>query len=198
MKQDEDVRTPEGLAAWEFYRLWLNKNRRKARNINSFMGSQYYKAFIRFAKFVKKTALPQPDYFIDFMNLKRYDPRLWTDSRVYQAYLEHLDLTGDPMDRFAATIKSLQKLANEAGCEIKDVFDHLTPPEMVHKIYSRELSPWFLIHSAKFWDFYKNKTAPSDQVRLEGLIRLPFWKERFARHPDVHNDMKTMVKRLNL
>ena len=198
MRRDAQIRTQEGQAAWQFYQLWLKKNRRSTRGIHSFVGSRYYKAFNKFAEFVKKLSLPEPDTFIWFVVDKKYEPTLWTDRRVYQEYLEFLDRQGDYLSRAACTIKTIKKIASEVGCEFAEVFDHITAPELIHKINSRELSPWLLLASPKFINFYKTEISPTDRVRIEGIIRIPYWKERFAKYPDAHKDMKSMVKRLNL
>jgi len=198
MKREEASHTPEGQAAWRFYQQWLSKHRRKPRGMNSFLTSHYYKPFMRFAEFVKTMSLSDPNYFMDFVILKKYDPKMWTDDRVYRAYLEFLDRNGDPLDCTATTIKAIQKYTNEVGCKFGEIFDYISAPELIHKIYYREFSPWLLLHSPKFQKFYITQMNSSDRIRLDGVIRQDFWKERIKKYPNANIDIKNIVKRLNL
>lgn len=198
MKRAEEFRTPIGQAAWRFYQRWLAKNNKRVISHESFLTSHYYNAFINYAKFVKNMRLPDPDRFIWLMVQKKYSPHVWTEDTVYRTYLEFLDLQGDPLDRAGDTIKSIQRMAREKECKIYEIFDHMTAPELYHRLYTRELSPWLLFHSKRFWDFYNTKTDTAVQAMIDSLIRLDFWKTQFAKHPKVHNDLKNMVKRLNL
>ncbi len=198
MQRHEEFKTPIGQAAWRFYQRWLALNKRKIITAEGFLESHFYTAFVKYARFVKEMRLPDPDRFIWLMVNKKYSPNVWTEDTVYRSYLEFLDLQGDPMDRAADTIKSMKRLAGDKECEIAQIFDNMTAPELYHHLYTRELSPWLLFHSGRFWHFYKTKTNTADRAMIDTLIRLDFWKSQFAKHPKVHNDLKNMVKRLNL
>ena len=196
-RYDEVEHTVIGQAAWTFYKQWMNKNGRQARNLDAFVTSSFYNAFIKFAKFVKETKVPDPDQYMWFMMDKKYRPIVWTEDVPYREYLEFVDLQGDPYDRAAYTIKALQRISKEQGCNLRDVFDHMTAPEMVHRIYIRELSPWFLLNSVKFLALLK-RSDRAEQQMLDNVIRPGFWRDRFQKNPDAHKDLKIIVKRLNL
>jgi hypothetical protein len=198
MKRDQDMRTPQGQAAWRFYQLWLTKNRKKARNVDTFMTSRFYNAFIKFTEFVHRTGLPEPDTFIGFMVRKNYDPFMWTDSRIYRAYLEYLDRQGDPWNRIETTIKTIKRYTNSVDCKPSEIFDFISSSELVHKIYSRELSPWFLLTSQRFMNYYRTKLNHDEKLRVDTVIRPKFWRERFDKNPNIVKDVQNIVKRLNL
>ncbi len=198
MRRAEQIETHIGQAAWAFFKMWLTKQRRKPHGIDTFLKSRFYNAFIKFAEFVQKTNLPDHETFVKFVILKKYDPHMWTNSAVYKGYLEFLDRQGDPIYRAESTIKFIQKYTHEVGCDFDQVFEHITTPVLVHKIYSREISPWLILHSPKFWNFYKNRASFIDRIQIDGVMRVNFWRDRFKTHPKSVNDIKDMVKRLNL
>ncbi len=197
MRRTAMLETTIGQAAWEFYKNWLSKNRRNPRNADSFISSQFYKPFIRFAEFVKKMSIPEPDKYIWLMVERKYRPNVWTEDVVYRKYLEFVDVQGDPYDRAAFTVRALQRIASEHDCELCDVHKYITAPELVHRIYIRELSPWIILTSTKFLSLIRN-SDPAEQVMLENVIRPDFWKERFKKNPTAYNDLKNIVKRFKL
>lgn len=198
MRRDEEIRTPIGQAAWNYYQYWFTKNRKNPRNINTFLTSGFYKPFIKFSKHVCETSLPEPKTFINFMINKQYDPHMWLNRSIYNAYLIYLDRQSDPWSRIVTTIKTIQRYCYGEECEISEIFDKITPPELIHKIYSRDLSPWILLHSPKFLHYYKNKIDPTERIRIDSIISIKFWVERFDKNPDVVNEVKNIIKRLNL
>lgn len=197
MKRHEIFKGVTGQAAWAFYKLWLGKKNRNPMNADSFLSSSFFNAFVKFAEFVKKVNLPNPDRFVWLMVQKKYRPNVWTDDIVYRMYLEFVDRQVEPLDRAESTIKALQRICGESNCKISEVFNHMTAAELVHRLYIRELSPWIILNSPKFWKFYKNANT-ADKVMLENVIRVQFWKEQFKKHPSDHKNLKSMVKRLNL
>lgn len=198
MIRDEEIRSPIGQAALYLYQTWLKKQRRRAHNANSFLTSSYYKPFIRFAKFVKEVSIPEPDTYVEWMITKNYGPGVWTYKEVYRSYLEYLDVSGDPWRRAADTIKTIQRITNEEACPFDEVFNHLTPQVLIHELYTRQLSPWILLHSGKFIDFFKYKIPPSEKIAIEAIVRPDFWKKRFVDEPEATAHMKSMVQRLKL
>lgn len=198
MKRDEEIRTPLGHIAWRFYQTWLAKNRRHVLGIHSFVKSRLYNTFIKFATFVKNRNIPEPDMYIGLMVLKKYRPEIWTDDIVYREYLETLDRTGDPYRRAEDTIKAIQKISNDENCKLHEVFDHMTAPEVIHGLYTRQLSPWILLNSQKFLKFCNTTATPIEKIKIEQIIRVPFWREQFQKNPDAYKDLKNIVKRLNL
>ena len=198
MIRAEEFESSVGQAAWEFFKHWFNKQNRRVRSKDSFLTSRYYTSFMKFAKFVKDTNMPEPDRFVEWMIDKNYDPKMWTRDEVYRSYLEHLDRAGDPYIRAATTIKTIQRLMDEEHCQFHEIFEHITPQVVIHYLYSRQLSPWLLLHSPKFWGYYKNKLSNADRTIIDVLIRASFWKERFNKETEAAEAMKAMVKRLKL
>ena len=198
MQRDHEFRTPTGQAAWNYYTFWLKQSRRIAQGPQAFLTSRYYNAFMKFAAFAAKTKLPRPEAFIKFANSKKYAPIDWTDDRVYRQYLEYLDRAADPYSRAADSIKTIQRIAREESCEYGDVFNHITAPVLIHLLSTKQFSPWLLLHSPKFLSFVKDGVSSSDQVAIDAIIRVPFWRERFTKHPQVRKDMIKIVKTLNL
>ena len=58
MKRDEQIRTPLGQSAWSYYQKWMKAYRRAVPSIETFLTSNFYTTFIKFAKFAQKVGLP--------------------------------------------------------------------------------------------------------------------------------------------
>ena len=198
MKRDEIFRSTEGQAAWFYYQTWMKAYRRIVPNSKAFLQSKFFSSFVRFAKFVKKTHIPDVDSFIYLMKERDITPMLWTNDQVYSLYVEHLDYKVPPAKHAEITVNTLLKLADAAECDVGEVFDALLPNEVIQLLRERRLSPWLLIHSGKFREFFANKTSTEERIIMETIIRPSFWKKRFAENPNEVDRMQTYIEELNL
>ena len=200
MEREEKLRTALGQAAWQYYQDWMRLQRKRVPDDRTFLKSQYYNSFNRFAEFVKKLSLPSPDTFIKLMIDNDFPPTLWTRDEVYARYLEHLDRSVSPKQLAEITAQTLDKLADILECDISEVFEELHPNEAIELIKQRKLSPWILLNSQKFFVFLQkvNKENMEQFIILEAVIRPKYWGEQFQKKPKVVKFMKTIVDGLDL
>jgi len=132
------------------------------------------------------------------MREKDIAPAIWNSDAVYAIYLEFLDRKGDPNKQAEITINTLFDIAEEHECEVSDVFDVLTPNEVIHYLRQRRLSPWVLLNSKKFQQFFINKVSPEERIIMESIIRPHYWGQKFESRPDARELMRTYVSELNL
>ena len=198
MKRDETFRTTEGQAAWLYYQSWMKAYRRIVPNSKAFLQSKFFSAFVRFARFVKKTHIPDIDIFIHMMKEHDISPMLWTNDQVYTLYIEHLDYKISPSKHAEITVNTLLKIADAAECDVGNVFNILHPNELIQLVRERRLSPWLLLHSDKFKEFFANSTSIEERIVLETIVRPSFWKKRFLDNPNDVKRMRIYLKELNL
>ena len=197
--RDEEFRTPIGQAAWSYYQGWMKVHHRQIPRSPAFLKSRFYRSFIKFAEFVKKIRLPDPETFIWLMKERDIAPTMWTMDEMYSQYLEFLDRRGDPSKQAQVTINTLFDIADAAQCEIWEVFDILTANEVIQLFRQRRLSPWLLLHSKeKFLPFFANKLSNEERIILETIIRPAFWAEKFRKNPKAVEAMKRYVSELKL
>lgn len=198
MARDEEFRTPIGQAAWNYYQEWMKAYRRQVPRANAFLHSKFYSSFVRFAKFAKKVHLPEPKSFIWLMKDKDISPAIWNNDQVYALYLEFLDRQGDPKKAAETTINTLFDVAEAADCEVGDVFDAMTPSEVIQLLRERRLSPWVLLNSRKFMKFFVERVSPEERIIMESIIRPNYWGEKFKKLTSEVELMRKYVSELNI
>lgn len=198
MRRDKDFRSTVGKAAWIHYQTWMKSNRRSVPAPDSFIASRYFNTFIKFAKFVHRVNLPNVDGYIRLMSKRNISPTLWTHDQVYMLYLEHLEYNECPLMLAEVTIEKLYDLADENAVDISQVFDVVLPSEIIQLIRQRQLTPWILLKSPKFREFFMKKTTGQEQIIMETIIKPTFWGKRFKEHPDKVKSMVKMITQLNL
>ncbi len=197
MIRKEEMETPIGQAAWFHYQAWMRAQRHLIPHAKAFLHSKYYQPFMRFARFAKQVRIPDPDLYITQMVELDMQPMLWTDDRVYAAFLEYMDRKV-PANRHAQlTINTLFDYAAALGCDVSDVFDHIDSNECIQLIRQRKLSPWLLLNSGKFFQFLRN-LSKDQRIVLDTIIRPKYWAEKLNENPETVDLMKNFVKELGL
>ena len=198
MKREETFQQPLGQAAWIFYQKWMRAYKKMAHNASAFLHSKYYNSFVKFAEFVKTVRMPEPDIFIQLMKEHDISPTIWTNDQVYALYLEHMDKKISPQKLAEITINTLFDHAEIQEVEVENVFDTLTPHDLIQMLRERRVSPWILLLSPKFSQFFREKTNPEERIIMESIIRPPYWKDKFQKHPEIVEQMKVYVSELKL
>ncbi len=198
MKRDEEFRTSEGQAAWLHYQTWMKAYRRLVPNSSAFLQSKYYNSFIKFALFVKSAHIPDVETYVWLMKERDVSPTIWTNDQVYGLYLEFMDRKLAPMKHAQITVDTLLDIADDFQCEAEDVFDHLSPNEVIQLLRQRRLSPWILLHSGKFKQFFIHAVSPEERIIMESIIRPPYWAEKFKTCESDVVQMKKFVLGLGL
>lgn len=198
MIRDEEFRTPEGQAAWIHYQSWMKAYRRMVPNSSGFLQSKYYNSFMKFARFCKDANVPDTETYIWLMKERDISPTIWTNDQVYGLYLEFMDRKLPPMKHAQITVDTILDLADDFQCTSSEVFDHITPNELIQLLRQRQLSPWILLHSGKFKHFFINKLSVEERIIMESIIRPPYWATKFQTCQSDVNQMKKFVSELKL
>ena len=131
------------------------------------------------------------------MKEKDISPTIWKSDEAYALYLEFIDRKGDPVKQAEITINTLFDIAEAADCGVDEVFEILTGAELIQLLRERRLSPWILLHSVKFSQFFAT-TLPEERIIIESIIRPKYWAEKFQKNPNSIELMRKYTKELNL
>lgn len=200
MLRKEELKTPIGQAAWNFYQDWMRAQNRRVNDERTFLQSRYYTSLNKFAQHVKDAELPNPQVFIKMMVKNKYDPTMWTLDIVYSKYLEHLDHVIPPKQLAAITVDTLFAQADELQCDVTEIFDHIAPNTVVSLLRKRKLTPWILLVSEKFIRYLvKVKKENSQQyIILNQVINPAHWAKQFGKKPDIMKMMRDIVAELDI
>lgn len=197
-KRDEEIKTPIGQSAWQYYQDWMHSHKRAAPSIETFLSSRYYISFIKFAKFVQSVKLPDVKTFIWLMKEKDLSPTIWTSNQVYVNYIEYLDRKATPLQQVNITVNTLLELAEKYNTNTGNLFNVIHPNEVINLVRERRLSPWVLLCSGQFKQFYEKRTNPEQRIILTSLIRAGYWPEKFKKYPEEIEKIKKIVKELEI
>jgi hypothetical protein len=197
MKRADDIKTPQGIAAYDLYSTWMKLLNRKAPSIETFSTSRYFNTFVKFVAHANKLRLPSKEQFMKLMAEKNISPMLWMKDECYSFYLEWLDRNSDPLDQAAATIDTLYKIADAADTSVTNVFNALHYREVMQLIRQRQLSPWLLLCSKQFKRFLVALEA-AEKDELLNLIGYAYWAEKFDANPNVVEQMKLLATEMGI
>lgn len=198
MKRNKLFSEPVGQAAWIYYQKWMRSQGKVVSNSRSFIHSRFFNAFIVFAEFVKGLKIPDVDAYISIAKDYNLPPSMWTNEQVHALYLEHLDKKVSPKRHAEITINTLFNYAEDNEVDVSKVFEVITPNDLIKLVRARRISPWILLNSCKFGDFFVNRTNTEQRIILETLIRPSFWQEKFTENPEIVEQMKTYVDELRI
>lgn len=197
MKRHEEVKTPIGQAAYLLYQNWFKLKKKTPPEIESFINSKHYKSFIKFANFIKRLKISEPNIFMKMMIEKGILPAHWTLDEMYVYYLEYLEKRISLKKQVAITIKTMVKLAEAADVDVSEIFDILNCSDIFQLIRERKFSPWILLRSRKF--MAKIELMNEDEKKiLENLIRVNYWKQKFESRNQDKQYVDMIVKQLNI
>lgn len=168
----DKLRSSIGQSAYAYYTEWMKQNKRSVPPIESFAESSLYSTFIKFAEWVLKVRLPNPNSFIRAMvENGKVQPSLWCRDNVYAIYLQGYDNVVSPTIQFLNSYEVLNDLAFELHVEISGIFEKLGVPTILSLIEKRKLSPWFLIASTVFRNFLTTRSQ-EDKDYLEDALQI--------------------------
>lgn len=198
MIREEEFHSNEGQRAWSFYKSWMKLYHRSTPNNKAFIKSKFFNAFIRFAVYSQKVHLVDIGAFIWLMKEKELPPSMWTNDIVYIKYLDFLDRKIKPTKLIAISIDTLFDEAKRLHVSVKNIFTVITTNELILLLRRRQLSPWILLNSGKFKQFYITKTSTEEKTIINSIIKFKYWNERFRDNPKTIKNIRAYIKELNL
>ena len=200
MKRLAQMKSIDGQRAFIYYETWMKLQGRRIGSIDTFIRSNFFLAFIRFAVFVKEMKLSSASVYIRLMVKRNFMPTMWTANEVYVIYIKHFDYLVSPLEQAEITVDTLFDISESMLCDTGDIFDRINPNILIEQIKQRKVSPWVLLNSKKFFNFLVNlKTININQYTvIEALLEVKHWKERFKKNRTTVSVIKKIVRELNL
>lgn len=197
MLRSREIQTVVGQQAYQLYKLWLEKQRKKPPPVETFITSTFYTAFFKFAQFTRATSVNRPEVYVDLMVKEGLSPSLWRGDDAYRMYIEHIDKKLDPYLQAETTLKVLDEIVMQKKVQLSSVFDSLAFGEVLSLVSKKHLSPWLLFCSGKF-RAWMGKLDRSDQELLLMTMGYSYWKDVLDRNPAIVKDMQAIVTDLGL
>lgn len=184
MKRYDIMKTVKGQIAYQFFVKWQQRRKRTATAIADFIECREFNALCKFAEFIQRVkGLSDNDIFIELMVANKIGPSMWCDDIVFTKYLLYIANHTSVDLKMMRSIRTLEDLADDYGCKLKDVFLHIDVNTVLQKIREQKLSPWVLLASQKFFVFLE--TLNRDQQSLfDRLIDPIKWRTEFNKDPD--------------
>ena len=197
MIRGREIQTPVGQAAYGLYKIWLEKQRRAAPPVETFLTSAYFSSFMKFAAWVREVGIPDTAKYVELMTASKIAPALWRRNEAYQIYLEHLDKKTDPMEQAAMTVETIIALSEGLECQPGEVFSKFQAGEILELIQQRRLSPWLLFCSRSFKEWYQG-LHESDRAALMNHIGIDYWANRMESKPKIVEELKGIAEALGI
>lgn len=197
MIRAQEIQTIQGRQAYELYKIWLEKQKRKPPSIEVFCTSSYYTSFYKFAHWVRQTGIAKPEKYVELMVQGKIAPAIWRRSEAYQIYLEWNDKLSSPIDQSEITIDTITTLSEGLQCPPAEVFRHFKAGEILELVHQRRLSPWLLFCSKSFKKWVSELDPVDRQLLMRG-IGIDYWTVKFERHPDTIKDLRTLAESLGI
>lgn len=198
MIRHEEMQSPTGQAAWKYYSTWMRLQKRTVSSAQTFLDSKLFRTFINFTTFVRRVDLPNPDSFIRLMIRLNFQPTLWTSDLAYTEYLEFMDKQAKPLDQFESSLKTVLQITDEFDVDVGQFFEVIDVPEFIRLVETRRLSPWLLLFSGKFAEFFKNQLSIEQRLLIETIIRPEYWGSRFDEFETEVEFIRETMGELNL
>ena len=199
MKREEELASLIGMQAYELYKYWMLK-KYKNNNVTKrhFMESPYYNGFMRFMEFGKKVELRDFRKYIDFAVKRNILPSIWSRPEIYKLYLEEERKNIDLDEELVKTIQYLYKISDILSIDISEVFDNITENELIAMLEQQKISPWALLHSDKFRNYYSNNLNEEQKRLVDTYMDVKFWSDLMQKNREKALVAHECIKKLRL
>lgn len=197
MIRGREIQTPIGQSAYGLYKVWMEKQRRAAPPIETFLSSAYFTSFIKVAAWMRETGIPDPQKYVELMVAAKIAPALWRRNEAYQIYLEHFDKKTSPISQATDTIETILALAEGLECEPGEVFSKFQVGDILELIQQRRLSPWLLFCSRSFKDWYQGLHT-ADRSALMKNIDVNFWSSKMEQKPEIVKELSQIARDIGI
>lgn len=196
-RRAEMIKSPQGQAAFAFYRDWMKMRKFGQPGPAAFLESKFYRAFVNFAKLVQDANISRPDKYIEIMVDGEIQPALWCSSAAYNLYTAWYDSLHDPLDQVQESINHLIDICEREEIKLDQVFEQLGVQRILSLIRQRRLSPWFLFCSASFGRVLK-QLDKQHLKSFDAVVNSSYWGGKFQKEKEVVQQIKMIVKEIGL
>lgn len=197
MQRAHKLKTSEGMAAWLTYSAWLKVMGKKVPPQSGFISSRFYQSFVKFAAFCQSTKLPNVESYIRHMVKFDIPPVIWTSAAIYDEWVRVNTTEKSPLKLVQAAAVYLCKVAETQNCDVAEIFDHTTSGEVSQWIRNGDVSPWLLLTSTKFKQWFAN-LDDDDRDHISRVLDIAEWVEKIKSNPNTVTRTKAIVAEMGL
>lgn len=197
MLRSREIQTIVGQQGYKMYCNWLEKQRKKAPVVETFMSSAYYSSFIKFANWTRETGIPDTFKYIELMVEAKIAPALWRRGEAYQIFIEWADRKSDPYEQVNNSIETILALSEGLEIPTGEVFGQFSSGEISELIQQRRLSPWLLFCSIKFRE-WTGSLHEGERVELMKNIGISYWSGKLEKSPEVVKNVREIAIALGI
>ena len=194
----DETKTMRGQRAYELFSTYMRQKFNTSVTVDQFINSSYYIAFHKFADFSKKVGLVDIPIYLKIMDTKSLTPDHWSNPLAYSFYLENIDKFIKPEKQIEISVNTILDVCEEYDKDTSEFFELISPADLVEMITARELSPWLVLNSDKFMNFYRNELSSHFKRELSQLIDGKHWSMKMKLHSKTKKIAKECVKELML
>lgn len=197
MQRHQKMKTPDGVSAWMAYSTWIKAQGKKVPPQTGFLSSRFYQSFIKFAEFVRITKTINIEQFVQHMVKLDIPPVIWTHDAIYTEWIRSTTAEKSPLKIVKQSTMFLMSHAEDNGFDIDQLFSHVSSSEVSDWIQTSKISPWFLLGSSKFKNWYATLDA-DDKNYFSRAFNPSEWIEKVRSNPKTMTTIKAIVAELGL
>lgn len=175
----------------KFYQYTQDRN--KTKSFDEFAKSPYYKAFVKFGRYVVNTKCINIERFVHFVITSGIKLDNWATDRTYTAFIEDLIINEPVSDALTRSIECSIAWAQERNMEAHDILRFGTDSVLCHYITQGKLSPWALYQSDSGQAFLGRLTPENTKIIFD-MINPDLWYITFSRGADDVEFAQDMLK----
>ena len=175
----------------QFYKTTQNNKGNKT--YEEFCKSPYYNAFVKFGSFVSNVNPLYPYQFIDYVVKSGVKLDHWCRDELYEKYVLDLIKTESVETALQRSLNHMFEWAENNQAKWNHYFLYVSLSRAVYDIKDGKISPWLILNSTNGKEMLKKFN--DEQLEAVGtIIDLPFWLNKFKKHPADVEFVKQIVK----
>jgi hypothetical protein len=192
--QRDDKTTKYGYMVYEH---WFRRTMRQVKSIEDFETSNYYTAFVRFARYLLDLNAINPLGFVDF--LARFEVPLdrWTDPGYYGTYIRETNKNESPREAIGRNVMLINEWSIDTGQDWRDFFRLVSPARATQWIIGGRISPWLLLIASSASALLA-RLSGEQMAMIEAAIDSQYWKARLARHQSEVDELRIILQEYNI
>jgi hypothetical protein len=196
MQRAQKMKTTEGMTAWLAYSTWMKFQGRKVPPQTTFLESRYYQSLVKFAAFMHSIPTIDMDSYIRLMIKLNMQPAIWAHPDVYKMYIKSTKRES-PIKQVQEATLFIMEFCDKEGYSISEFFQSITCPQLVQWIRDNDVTPWLLLVSTKFKQWYA-ALDEDDQDAINAIIDIDNWAQKIRNSPEVVKQTKGILAELGL
>lgn len=176
------------IAYQRFYERAMRRETTQAK----FEASQFYTAFVRFARYLLDVNAINPTAFVDFLIRVEAPVDKWTQPKYYSRYIQELNKNESLLDAIERSFMVMEHWAVDSDADWHDFFRCLSPAKATLWLISGKISPWLLFTASSAADLFKRLNA-EQMAMIEQAIDVTFWRAKLARHQAEVDEIRVML-----